>query len=221
MAGPAAGAAGLTLLASVVLGVGCGGADVGSSSARPTATATAEPDPTTTAADPQGGSLADAIRPLPPAPTSPTEAPALPSPAILDVAALDVAGAPIVPVGVEPDGEMEIPGVAEVGWYRHGPHPGDGGSSVLAAHIAYDGVDGVFRHLDDLRTGDDVVVGFADGATRRFAVDAVTRYPKSELPADVFADRGAARLVLITCGGRFDTASGHYEDNVVVHARPA
>jgi hypothetical protein len=27
--------------------------------------------------------------------------------------------------------------------------------------------------------------------------------------------------MLITCGGEFDTATGHYEDNVVAHARPA
>ena len=221
MVRPAARAAGLTVLATVVLGAGCGGSDGDPSSAGPTTTTTTEPGTTTTARGPEDGSLADAVQPLPPAPTSPPEAPALSVPASLDVAALDVAGAPVVPVGAEPDGEMEIPGVTEVGWYRHGPRPGDGGSAVLVAHIAYDGVDGVFRHLDDLEAGDEVVVVFADGATRRFTVEAVARYPKTELPDDVFARRGDARLMLITCGGEFDTATGHYEDNVVAHARPA
>jgi LPXTG-site transpeptidase (sortase) family protein len=219
MVRPAARAAGLTVLATVVLGAGCGGSDGDPFSAG--LTTTTEPGTTTTSRGSEDGSLADAVQPLPRAPTTPFEAPALSVPATLDVAALDLAGAPIVPVGTEPDGEMEIPGVTEVGWYRHGPRPGDGGSAVLAAHIAYDGVEGVFRHLDDLGAGDEVVVVFADGATRRFTVDAVARYPKSELPDDVFARRGDARLMLITCGGEFDTATGHYEDNVVAHARPA
>ena len=33
--------------------------------------------------------------------------------------------------------------------------------------------------------------------------------------------RGAARLVLVTCGGPFDPVAGHYRDNVVVTAVPA
>lgn len=116
---------------------------------------------------------------------------------------------------------MEVPGVAEVGWYRHGARPGDAqGSAVLAAHVAYDGVDGVFRHLDDLAAGDRVDVGLADGSTRRFVVEDVSRHPKSDLPADVFARDGAPRLVLVTCGGEFDAEARRYEDNVVVRARP-
>ena len=217
---PATRAAGLTLLATVALGAACGASGGDPSSAGPTSITTAEPGPATTASVPQDGSLAEVIRPLPAAPASPTKDTALPAPATLDLRALDVAGAPVVPVGVEPDGDMEIPGVTEVGWYRHGPRPGDGGSAVLAAHVAYDGVDGVFRHLDDLEPGDEVVVGFVDGAMRRFTVEAVARYPKSELPDVLFARRGDARLVLITCGGTFDTATGRYEDNVVAYARP-
>jgi len=31
---------------------------------------------------------------------------------------------------------------------------------------------------------------------------------------------GAPRLVLITCGGRFDPVARSYEDNIVVYAEP-
>jgi LPXTG-site transpeptidase (sortase) family protein len=225
MVRPAASAAGLALVAGVVLGA-CGGSGTDPDPAGPGGSGIAEPSPTTTARAPEDGvlrdgSLAAAIRALPPAPGSPVEAPALPAPVALGIPALDVVGAPLVPVGVKPDGEMEIPGATEVGWYRHGARPGDSGTAVLAAHIAYAGVDGVFRHLEDLRAGDEVVVGFADGTTLRFTVEAVTRYPKSELPDDLFTGRGDAQLALITCGGRFDAANGRYEDNVVAHARPA
>jgi LPXTG-site transpeptidase (sortase) family protein len=121
---------------------------------------------------------------------------------------------------VEPNGEMEVPPADRVGWYRHGARPGDPGSSVLAAHIAYGGVDGVFRHLADVEVGAEVTVTFADGTTRRFVVDAVDQVPKPELPADVFSPTAPDRLVLITCGGRFDRTSRRYDDNVLAYATP-
>jgi hypothetical protein len=36
----------------------------------------------------------------------------------------------------------------------------------------------------------------------------------------VFDRRGPARLVLVTCGGRFDTTTKHFLDNIVVTAVP-
>ncbi|HEX5365146.1 MAG TPA: class F sortase [Acidimicrobiales bacterium] len=116
---------------------------------------------------------------------------------------------------------MEIPVPSEVGWYRFGARPGGPGSTVLAAHIAYDGVDGVFRHLDDLAVGDAVTVTSADGSTRSYRVTAVERHPKADLPADVFSRAGPERLVLVTCGGEFDDRARRYEDNVVAYAGPA
>jgi len=41
------------------------------------------------------------------------------------------------------------------------------------------------------------------------------------LPADIFAQDGPARLVLISCGGPFDRTAGSYLDNIVVFAVPA
>lgn len=203
----------------------CGGGGGDDGTAAGTTGTTAAPATATTATTaptPEGGALAEAVRPLPPAPAVPVERPAGPAPTALAVPALGVDGAPVVPVGVERGGAMEVPGVAEVGWYHHGPRPGEAqGSAVLAAHVAYDGADGVFRRLGDLAAGDGVEVRFADGSTRRFVVEDMSRHPKSELPADVFARDGAPRLVLVTCGGEFDVEARSYEDNVVVRARPA
>jgi LPXTG-site transpeptidase (sortase) family protein len=164
--------------------------------------------------------VAEAIVPLPPAAPLP-QVPDLPEPTSLDIGALDVRAAPVVPVGVKPEGGMEVPGVREVGWYEFGSRPGDPGSAVLAAHIAYDGVDGVFRHLADLAPGDAITVSFADGAVRTFAVTELAQYDKSGLPADIWSREGPERLVLVTCGGEFDDATDSYEDNVVAYASPA
>jgi LPXTG-site transpeptidase (sortase) family protein len=166
--------------------------------------------------------LARAVRPLPPAPVTPDVPVAGAEPAALTVESLGVSGVAVRPVGVEPDGgAMEIPPVDEVGWYRFGARPGDPGSTVLAAHVAYDGVDGVFRRLDDLGTGDGVTLALSDGSSAAYVVTEVAQYPKSELPAAVWAREGDPQLVLITCGGEFDTEARSYADNVVAFARPA
>ena len=207
-------AAGLVLAAALVAGCGSGGdahedASVGAGGGASTTTAAPSP-------------LAGAVRPLPPAPVIPVVPVGGPEPTALTIEALGVSGAPVRPVGLDPDGgAMEIPPVDEVGWYRFGARPGDPGSTVLAAHVAYDGVDGVFRHLDDLGAGDGVTVALSDGSMHPFVVTEVAQYPKSELPAAVWAREGDPQLVLITCGGEFDAEARSYEDNVVAFARPA
>lgn len=152
-------------------------------------------------------------RALPPSPTEQG-----PVPVSISIESIDVAGAPVREVGVEPDGQMEIPGAREVGWYRFGSTPGEQGSSVLAAHIAFNGVDGIFRHLDRADAGDLVTVGFDDGSEARFVVRATEEYFKEELPDDIWNRDGDSRLVLITCGGDFNEQLRSYDSNVVVYA---
>ncbi len=142
-------------------------------------------------------------------------------PASVTVGAIGVRDSPIVGVGVDENGAFAVPGVRQVGWYEFGPRPGDPGSSVLAAHIAFDGVDGVFRQLASTKVGGDVVVRFVDGSSAAFVVTRIERIDKDELPAELFASSGPAQLVLISCGGAFNRDRQSYEDNIVVIARPA
>ncbi len=94
-----------------------------------------------------------------------------------------------------------MPGAREVGWYEFGPRPGETGSSVLAAHIAFDGVDGVFRRLASTKVGDEVAVAFVDGASAVFTVSSVERIDKDELPPELFATTGPPQLMSTSCGG--------------------
>ena len=130
---------------------------------------------------------------------------------------------PVVPVGVDAAGEMELPRtVREVAWYSYGARPGDpAGTTVLAAHVdtRADGL-GPFARLRQLDEGDDLVVTDRDGRERRYRVTDVAEVPKAEVPLDrVFRRDGPATLVVITCGGSFERRTG-YRDNVVVTARP-
>lgn len=143
-----------------------------------------------------------------------------PQPTGLSFEAIGVELAPVLPVGVEADGDMEIPGASEVGWYQHGPAPGAEGSAVLAAHISWNGRDGVFRHLTRTEPGQQFTVSFDDGSLAAYEVVAVRQYPKDELPDELFVTSGDPQVVLITCGGSFNRALDSYEDNIVAYAVP-
>ena len=146
-----------------------------------------------------------------------------PAPVSLTIATLAV-DLPVDPVGVQADGQMEIPPLAErAGWYRFGAAPGQPGTAVIAAHVdsvASAGL-GPFARLRDLTAGDLVGVTLEDGTVSRYAVTSVTIVPKSTVTwPDVFTRDGTHRLALITCGGAFDGAARRYADNVIVMADP-
>jgi len=92
---------------------------------------------------------------------------------------------------------------------------------VIAGHIAFDNVAGVFAALDQLVVGDRVVVHYSSGGQKIFKVEETTYYDKESLPIDdLFSRTGEPTLTLITCGGSFNSSLASYEGNVVVRAIP-
>lgn len=119
------------------------------------------------------------------------------------------------------DGTVQVPVTfQEPGWYRLGPAPGQLGSAVILGHVdSYLGP-AVFFRLRSLRPGDGVEVRLADGVVAHFTVTGVAMYLKAHFPARlVYGPHGYSALQLVTCGGQFDTATGHYLSNVVVYSR--
>ena len=162
-------------------------------------------------------SIADLIRVV----GDPTEL-AVEPPVAVRVGGIDLE-APVVPVGVESDGQMEIPqDVDEIGWYSFGPSPGQVGSAVLAGHVSGAGQGrGAFYDLKRLETGDLVEVDHADGSTTEFVIVAVQTIDKGELPTDeLFRRSGEPILTLITCGGSFSRSLNSYDSNVIAIAVP-
>jgi sortase (surface protein transpeptidase) len=143
------------------------------------------------------------------------------APVRLGIPALGV-NAPIIPVGVEPKGSMEVPeDVSTAGWYRFGPLPGSRGSAMLIGHVdsRIQGP-GVFFGLSKIRLGERVGVQLTGGSTQVFVVVARRFIAKDELPQDLFAREGPPRLTLVTCGGGFEERTRSYSHNVVVYAVP-
>ena len=140
--------------------------------------------------------------------------------------------APVVATGAV-DGSMTIPAdVHIVGWYNgtdnyqgttysfRAPWPGQPGVSVLAGHINWVGQGpGALYYIGQLVVGDPVEVVGSNGVATYWRVSQPpVTLPKSALPASLFVSTGPPRLALVTCGGPYDSATGHYLDNVIVWA---
>lgn len=127
---------------------------------------------------------------------------------------------PVTGLGRRADGSMEVPGDARsVGWYTRAPTPGSLGPAVLAGHVDFQNRAGTFARLADLVPGDTVGIDRRDGSRAGFTVTRVERHPKKRFPTTaVYGPIDHAGLRLITCGGEFDRAAGHYADNIVVYA---
>lgn len=124
-------------------------------------------------------------------------------------------------LGLQPDHEVMVPTtIHTVGWYIDGPSPGQEGSAVILGHVdSYQGV-GVFFNLKSLKAGDSIEVLSKDGVTLHFDVSRVVQYSKTAFPDRlVYGPHGTRSLQLVTCGGVFDHATGHYESNIVVFSQ--
>lgn len=133
------------------------------------------------------------------------------------------ANSKLLHLGVSSDGMIQVPSLyteaSEAAWYEYSATPGQIGVSVIEGHLdSYRGP-AVFFRLGALRPGDSVDVTLADGITAVFRVTSVRQYLKSRFPAKtIYGVTGYAALRLITCGGVFDYATGHYLSSTVVFA---
>jgi hypothetical protein len=129
--------------------------------------------------------------------------------------------APIVAVGLQANGAMQLPNPDQVGWYTLGPRPGAPGPAVLVGHVDDHTGPAVFFRLRQLRPGDQILIGQSDGTTSRFLVGRLEQHPKTALPTNrIWTTARRPLLRLITCGGSFNQTTRHYRDNLIVYASP-
>jgi hypothetical protein len=126
-------------------------------------------------------------------------------------------------LGLNADGTVQVPSLrtsaAVAAWYKYSATPGQIGSSVIEGHVDSQQGPAVFFRLGALHRGDTIDVRLADGVTAVFRVTGVREYSKSRFPAKaVYGATDFAALRLITCGGAFDYATGHYLSSTVVFA---
>lgn len=183
-------------------------ADSPASSPAPAAT-----DPRLSAPLPTGGAVADAV---------PRHQPGL-GPSSLRIPGLDVTAA----IGTAPvvHGVLSPPVVPmTVGaWEGSAALDADSGEVTLAGHVNWAGMAPfAFARLAELHPGDLIYTSDQQSEQTAWRITAVTARPKtSGVDPTAFAGPSGPRsLVLITCGGNFDTDDMSYDDNVYVRAVP-
>jgi hypothetical protein len=126
----------------------------------------------------------------------------------------------LIRLGQTAGGTLQVPATTAVaGWYTGSPRPGELGAAVIAGHVDSLLGPGVFFRLRLLRPHDLILVRRADHSLAAFRVLAVRQSLKSHFPtAAVYGPAPVAELRLVTCGGTFDYATGHYLSNVIVFA---
>jgi hypothetical protein len=143
-------------------------------------------------------------------------------PVSVDISAIGVHSR-LLDLGLNPDGTMQVPSLitqaSEAAWYQYSATPGEIGSSVIEGHVDSYAGPAVFFRLGALRPGEDIDVTLADGVTAIFRVTGVRKYVKDEFPSRmIYGAAQYAALRLITCGGDFDSSTGHYLSSTVVFA---
>ncbi|MFC7645357.1 sortase domain-bontaining protein [Streptosporangium lutulentum] len=100
-----------------------------------------------------------------------------------------------------------------------GPHPGEAGPAVLLGHKDTRSGSAVFTRLDEIRNGDVIEVYRKDGIIAVFTVGGLEQAEKEVFPTQrVYGESPNPQLHLITCGGVYNHATGHYTDNVIAYA---
>lgn len=154
--------------------------------------------------------------------TATTAAPALGRPMVLHLPTLH-RNATVDPVDTV-HGMLQVPDdISRVGWWQHSAAPGStAGSTVIDGHIDSAAAgEGALFHLADLNPGDRLSVTNSTGTTITYQVSARRVYVKENgLPPDLFNQQGPGRLVIISCGGPFDSSARSYQDNIAIFATP-
>jgi hypothetical protein len=130
----------------------------------------------------------------------------------------------ILSLGLTSGGAVGVPPLTRpflTSWYNKGASPGSPGTAVIFGHVDAAAVGpAVFYRLGDLRPGDLVYVTLRDRRTALFRVYSAALYQKAEFPDQaIYGYTSWPSLRLVTCGGQFDYATGHYLANTVVFAQ--
>ncbi|MGI9529992.1 MAG: class F sortase [Acidimicrobiia bacterium] len=89
---------------------------------------------------------------------------------------------------------------------------------MIVAHAWWNGEKGPFRRLGGLELGAPIEVRGSNGELHTYEVVERTMYDKDKLPSHLWRTTGPETLVLITCGGKLDSDTRRYEQNIVVYA---
>ncbi|GAA1197363.1 class F sortase [Prauserella alba] len=135
----------------------------------------------------------------------------------------DGGSAALVRRDLGPDAVLPVPeNLGEATWWGAGLGA-PSGASVFAGHVNWQGREGPFAELWQVRVGERVTIADDNGKKFRYEVSRILTLDKDEVPArasELFGQSGRHRAVLVTCGGRWQGGTTGYSENRVVIAEP-
>ncbi len=126
----------------------------------------------------------------------------------------------VIQLGLNADGTLQVPeDFARAGWWMGGARPGEPGAAVVVGHLDSTSGPAAFYRLRELQPGDEIQIMDPTEQAVRFKVERLQQVPKDAFPTDaVYRKTPEPTLRLITCAGRFDYRTRHYQDNLIVFA---
>jgi Sortase domain len=142
-----------------------------------------------------------------------------PRPTRLLVGAIGV-DADVIPIGLDVNRALAVPRDAQItGWWSGGSVPGESGPTVIVGHFDSKVASGVFAKLQTLRKGASITIEDSEGSKYVYEVVQMEHLHKTAFPTEkVYGPTDGSTLRLVTCGGKFNRATGHYVDNTIAYA---
>lgn len=130
--------------------------------------------------------------------------------------------APIIPVGLTKDGDMDAPNnVTDIGWYNQSAKAGEGRYSILLD--GHHGVNerAVFEHLKKVKVGETILLTTDKGTVLTFEIREIETTPYQEVDmkrALMPYKKGGQSMTIITCEGEYSQTKKTYDNRTVVYA---
>jgi len=142
-------------------------------------------------------------------------------PLSIEIAARGIKGN-LQKVGIDQHKAVAAPNnVNLAGWFSDSALPGRKGLSIIDGHVSGVSRHGVFYNLNKVAAGDKVVITYGDKTTRTYTAFATRAVATNEAQNYLFDQdpRVTEQLNIITCGGRYNSATKGYEKRVIVSAK--
>lgn len=142
-------------------------------------------------------------------------------PRIISIPSLGVK-ARVLSLGVDGSNRMETPkGIFDAGWYNGSAKPGESGATLISGHVSGPTMHGVFYDIKKLKDGDVISIEKGNSTKTEYVVKKIDKINADKVDMAkllVSVDPSKSGLNLITCGGKFDPATNHFEDRTLVYA---
>ncbi len=129
----------------------------------------------------------------------------------------------VKPLGVSGDNQLLAPSsIYDAGWYTSSAKPGvDAGAVLIDGHVHGPTKPGIFANLKKLVPGDTIQIERGDGRVVTYRVEKTSQAAADTLDMAALmtsVQPGKQGLNIVTCGGKYDAKTGHYESRDQVFA---